>query len=429
MEDAKSAAEPPSDLTRDELLRQVRELRDENARLRKDLKETKSSDKGPPKGITRLLTALVVLVMYNVHYFVEGIYNRIFVFLGLILLGKLVGLPFAPLQVPSERRIQTLMVLLFFPIINMFEALAIYIIYLWYFRYDWKMLLPMLLYTVWIFIDETPKRGGYKWCKKFFRNFPTHRIVAKYYPSQLIKTADLPPDQNYLFGYHPHGVISVGAQTNFSTDSTGFAKLFPGIDITLMTLKLTFRIPFFREWCLAHGLSSCGAKSCDLLLSPRHSGKAIMLVIGGAAESLDSRPGIMDLTILNRKGFVRVALRNGAWLVPCITFGENDVYAGIPNERGSMVRQIQNWLQKKLGVAPVLFMGRGVFNYAFGILPHRRPLTSVVGAPLQCPHVPEVKRGDKIVDEWHEKYIKALKDLHDSHKEKYGNKDAEMRLF
>jgi len=338
----------------------------------------------------------------------SDLYKRIIVLVLLLLVAKLIGLPFAPIQVPLRRRLQMIMLALTFAPLNMLECLLLYFAYFWYFWGNWLAILPMIAYTAWIMADRQPSRGGFNWCKNFFRSLPVHRFVAEYYPAKLIKTADLPPNQNYVFGYHPHGIISVGAQVNFGTNATGFDRFFPGIDITLMTLRLTFKIPFFREWCMMHGLASCGSASCDYILSSKKkSGKSILLVIGGAAESLDARQDIMDLTLLNRKGFVRIAMRNGAHLVPIICFGENEVFTGIPNERGSIVRSVQNWLQKKTGVAPVLFVGRGIFNYAFGVLPHRRELTSVVGAPLECPHVPNIKRGDPLIDEWHSKYLRS----------------------
>ena len=40
-------------------------------------------------------------------------------------------------------------------------------------------------------------------------------------------------------------------------------------------------------------------------------GSAMMIVIGGAAEALNARPHTHDLTLNNRKGFVKIALENG----------------------------------------------------------------------------------------------------------------------
>jgi 2-acylglycerol O-acyltransferase 2 len=86
----------------------------------------------------------------------------------------------------------------------------------------------------------------------------------------LVKTQDLPPDRRYVFGYHPHGIIGVGAIGSFATEgeyadlieeptlsfglieavrkspltlcddncsATGFSKLFPGLRPHLLTVS------------------------------------------------------------------------------------------------------------------------------------------------------------------------------------------------
>lgn len=70
-----------------------------------------------------------------------------------------------------------------------------------------------------------------------------------------------------------------------------------------------------------------------------------------------------------------------ASLVPVFAFGENDLFNQVKNPRGSWLRDIQQKIQKKVAFAPVLFFGRGIFQYTFGFLPHRRPV-NVVGKSL-----------------------------------------------
>jgi hypothetical protein len=55
-------------------------------------------------------------------------------------------------------------------------------------------------------------------------------------------------------------------------------------------------------------------------------------------------------------------------------FGENDVYDQVANPKGSLVRRVQDALQNMFGLAPCIFMGRGVFQYSFGIVPYRKPI-------------------------------------------------------
>jgi hypothetical protein len=52
----------------------------------------------------------------------------------------------------------------------------------------------------------------------------------------MIKEADLPADRTYVFGYHPHGIISMGAVATFATEYTGFSENYPGIKSHLLTL-------------------------------------------------------------------------------------------------------------------------------------------------------------------------------------------------
>lgn len=54
-------------------------------------------------------------------------------------------------------------------------------------------------------------------------------------------------------------------------------------------------------------------------------GSTLTIVVGGAAESLSAHPGTADLTLRKRLGFIKLAIREGADLVPVFSFGENDV--------------------------------------------------------------------------------------------------------
>ena len=72
-----------------------------------------------------------------------------------------------------------------------------------------------------------------------------------------------------------------------------------------------------------------------------------------------------------------MALKNGAPLVPVISFGETDLYSQISNPEGSFTRSVQEILKKWIGFAPVIPLGRGFFQYNYGIVPMRRPVTTL----------------------------------------------------
>lgn len=140
-------------------------------------------------------------------------------------------------------------------------------------------------------------------------------------------------------------------------------------------------------------------------------------MVGGAQEALNARPGIYKLVLKNRKGFVRIAIETGASLVPVFSFGEVEVYDQPSNEPGTKIRKFQDFFKKYTGIAPALFVGRGFFQYSFGLIPRRHQITTVVGAPIETDqnHTPS----DKEIEAVHTKFMDALVKLFEDHKQKY----------
>ena len=107
--------------------------------------------------------------------------------------------------------------------------------------------------------------------------------------------------------------------------------------------------------------------------------RAVVLVVGGAREVLCQENDRIDLIILNRKGFIKKALKHGSDLVPTFSFGEAFIYNAMwPNPRGSWTRSIQEFIVTKTRWPIPFFNGRGIFQYTFGYLPKRHPI-NVVG--------------------------------------------------
>jgi hypothetical protein len=119
-----------------------------------------------------------------------------------------------------------------------------------------------------------------------------------------------------IFSCHPHGLLSVGPFINFCTNGSGFNTKFPGIHSYPATLTGQFYFPFRREIIIALGVVAASARGICSILKREGGGNAVCLVVGGAEEALDSHEGNYSLCINKRKGFVRLALQNGASLVP-----------------------------------------------------------------------------------------------------------------
>lgn len=63
--------------------------------------------------------------------------------------------------------------------------------------------------------------------------------------------------------------------------------------------------------CLSAGICSVSRESLDFILSQPRRGQAVVILVGGAQESMYALPGVHHAVVQNRKGFVRLALRHG----------------------------------------------------------------------------------------------------------------------
>ncbi|XP_062983826.1 2-acylglycerol O-acyltransferase 2 [Elgaria multicarinata webbii] len=273
-----------------------------------------------------------------------------------------------------------------------------------------------MVYAAWWAFDwDTPRKGGRR--IKFIRNWIAWRYMKNYFPVTLVKTVALDPTKNYIFGFHPHGVLVAGAFINFCTEATGFSQLFPGLTPYMLMLNIWFRIPFFRDYLMSGGLIPSDKHSASYVLRKPGGGNALIIAVGGAQEALDARPGAFTLLLENRKGFVRLAIQHGTPLVPVFSFGENELFDQVENPKGSWLRWTQERLQKVMGISLPLFHARGVFQYSFGLLPYRRPIHTVVGKPIKVEkkHNPS----EDEVDDLHKTYMEELCKLFEAHKLNY----------
>ncbi|KPP59985.1 2-acylglycerol O-acyltransferase 2-A-like [Scleropages formosus] len=341
---------------------------------------------------------------------------------------------FAPLNVPLRRRLQTAAVVQWvFSFLVLAQCCLAMFILLSLSR--WWILAA--LYAGWLYLDrDTPSCGGRR--SHWVRSWTVWKYFSDYFPITLIKTVDLDPKHNYLFGFHPHGVLVAGGFGNFCTEASGFSTLFPGLMPYLLMLPFWFRVPFFRDYIMCgggvpvpalltvrgyRGLVSSEKASASYILSRPGGGHVAVVAVGGAPESLDARPGALTLQVLNRKGFVKMALKHGyetavAHLVPVFSFGENELFDQMENPVGSLLRRLQERLQKVMGVALPLFHARGVFQYSFGLLPYRKPIHTVVGRPIAVTQTPSPSAED--IETLHKLYLEGLTQLFEENKAIYG---------
>ncbi|CAF4623319.1 unnamed protein product [Rotaria sp. Silwood2] len=268
---------------------------------------------------------------------------------------------------------------------------------------SWFWSLPVtlticLIYGCWMYFDRHTDSQGGRWSNRI-RRLPIFTHFVNYFSLNLIKSEDLDTNRNYIFGFHPHGFWSLSAFGNFATDATYFSTLFPNIRSHLMILRLQFLCPFTRELCLSLGLCDVSKDSCEYLLSGKSGqGNALVIIIGGVREAIITRNDTMKLYLKNRQGFVRLALKYGASLVPVVSFGENELY-----RRHARCNLIPNGI----------IWGR----LLAGHMPFRHPVVTVVGKPIHVKQNTNPTSED--VDKLHHEYLQAVEELFEVNKHKY----------
>lgn len=336
------------------------------------------------------------------------------------------GIRFAPWNVPLKRRLQTLSVLLHSLSISTLVSVFFFLCAI---PLTWPLLIPYLIHVL---SSNAATDGRLRYRSERFRSLAMWKLFAGYFPAELHKTEDLPATRKYIFGYHPHGIISHGAWAAFATEALGFSEKFPGITNSLLTLDSNFRIPMYREYILAMGLRSVSKESIGNILTrggPNNEGmgRAVTIVIGGARESLEAQPGTLRLILRERKGFVKLAVRTGADIVPVLAFGENELYDQISPKTHPWVHDIQMFVLRVWKFTLPFLHGRGIFNYDVGLMPYRHPLHIVVGAPVKVAQATGGNVDPAEVDRLHELYIEELQRIWDTHKDIFA-KDRKEEL-
>ncbi|XP_077556828.1 2-acylglycerol O-acyltransferase 2-like [Haemaphysalis longicornis] len=334
------------------------------------------------------------------------------------------GVKWTPLRLPLRRRLETLVVLTY--TIQFWFLGCVTLLFLVYIFLCTRYYPLSLAYAAWMYWDrKTCTRGG-RW-SNWIRSCTAWRYFRNYFPVQLVKTCDLPADRNYLFGYHPHGLMVMGGACVFASDATNFRQLFPGIRTHLLALQVLFYQPIQREVLLASGAGVASRESLDCILGSKTPGEAAVLSVGGDAEARLTRPGSYKLILTKRKGFIRAAMKHGAPLVPVFAFGENELFKKAELSDDSWLRRLIVWYQRLTGFTPPLFWGRGFFQYSFGLVPRRKRIVVVVGKPLEVPKVE--CPSEEEVNRVHQQYIDALIQLFNDHKDKYAATGSELVII
>ncbi|RHY31291.1 hypothetical protein DYB32_003626 [Aphanomyces invadans] len=221
----------------------------------------------------------------------------------------------------------------------------------------------------------------------------------------------------YVFAYHPHGILIL---SRISTYAGNFEKLFPGIVARALGATPMFFIPMAREICLwfvAQQIVSCNA---ERILKEKMS---VIVYPGGSKEIFLTDPNSKQTTlVLNKRlGFIKLAVRYGADVVPTFVFGEKWMY-NIWNPPQS----VRHFFLSTLKVPLLLFWGR-FFTWLPKRLTGKRRFGVVFGKPIPVTQN-ENPSEDELI-QIHALYKEELTDLFTRYKAEFGYDDDEVLVI
>jgi len=224
----------------------------------------------------------------------------------------------------------------------------------WPYVRRYRLLLTILvLYIIWrratSYATSSAKPWGPRWLAALTGlAFSRLLSVVGRIPVKQVKLPPkgIDPSKQHIVIWHPHGAYTTMAFMHCGYHSVLGKPLtwFPGIAPVL------FNVPFFRETALLLNARSVTAKTLDKLAA---AGLNVGIQPGGIPEQLNSDHRREIAYFPPKLGFVRLAMRYGADLVPAYIFGENQAYTTY-----SLARKFSQWSYAVLGVPIVPVTGR-----------------------------------------------------------------------
>lgn len=231
---------------------------------------------------------------------------------------------------------------------------------------------------------------------------PTYRVVGKF-ANEGTKPV--------MYCHHPHGQFAILACTSGSTaDCAGVAA--PAI----------FMMPFCKQMMNLMGSISSAPSGFAAALRRKRD---VAILPGGVEEIVLSASHAERAYIMERKGFVKYAIRHGYDLVPIYHFGETMLYQLFWPWGQPWAVRLRLAFAQRFQIATGLGLGWPLVP----VIPRRGvACRTVVGARLVLPHNESVGAADVL--RWHGKYVHHLQSLYNAHRADLpAYRDKELELW
>ncbi|KAI8466329.1 MAG: diacylglycerol acyltransferase-domain-containing protein [Monoraphidium minutum] len=227
----------------------------------------------------------------------------------------------------------------------------------------------------------------------------------RYFKFSFVFDESLNAYKDYVTAQFPHGAFPMGSLLS----GTFMATEYPEYNCYALAANNSFLVPVWRHVHTWLGTMAATERNFRRLLALGTRGVTIGVMVGGIAEMYLLHPEYEQIKLLDRKGFVRIAVEHGAELLPCYMFGVSQMMSFGPP-----------WL---MNVGRRLRMSIGVMYGQLGTpVPRRVPMRMAIGMPISVgPAMPRSDpRFEEHVERMHAAVVEGVRAVYYRHRGAYG---------
>ena len=221
--------------------------------------------------------------------------------------------------------------------------------------------------------------------------------------------ANLTKGKNYIFACQPHGVISFCGMCSSVYRDPKHRRVQTAVASALL------KFPILKNVMGIFSLTDASGSNLKKILKRPGTEGSVVIYTGGIAELFKSCRTQERLFISQRKGFIKLALREGVDIVPIYLFGNTSCLSIM--KHGPLAK-----ISRRLKLSFTMFWGK------WGLpIPRDDKLLYVAGKAIDIPKIAEPTQED--IDKYHQKYVDEVVRIFNQYKGQAGELYVGKSLF
>jgi 1-acyl-sn-glycerol-3-phosphate acyltransferase len=208
----------------------------------------------------------------------------------------------------------------------------------------------------------------------------------------------LDPEKKFIFFEFPHAIFPMGQVLSTAVVD----EVCPHKRICGTGADIIFKFPFMRHFMAWIGTRPASRKNYSKIYQDGHYAAVIP---GGIAEMYLVSKSEEAIFFKKRRGTVKVAIQEGAHIVPAIFFGNSKIFDVVGNNANDWLAK----LSRKLRASIVFFYGRHYLP-----VPYRHPIHMAIGEIVEV--VQKAEPSEEEIDEVMNRVVKSIQECYEKKK-------------